>query len=243
MITIVKFENILYPFLRSSKTLLIYVEFPRLFIQRRNALSSLDTRASSGKVSRKDICFVWVESPFLQENINDEFHISQFLTNKIKKKHKIITFYWQTKLEEVIRIITTKWYRGNVHYPFGWISLLQWIHTTKACMVDVLEATICWMLYTTRFNVLILLELPKLTIKNAMHCSRRGPSHLCWKIWATKARFRFGEPSTISFAVKYLLQPILSACSRTNFAVSKGFFAANVDWWLCSGASTFKRWA
>lgn len=55
MITIVKFENILYPFLRSSKTLLIYVEFPRLFIQRRNALSSLDTRASSGKVSRKDI--------------------------------------------------------------------------------------------------------------------------------------------------------------------------------------------
>ena len=226
MITIVKFENILYPFLRSSKTLLIYVEFPRLFIQRRNALSSLDTRASSGKVSRKDICFVWVESPFLQENINDEFHISQFLTNKIKKKHKIITFYWQTKLEEVIRIITTKW-----------------IHTTKACMVDVLEATICWMLYTTRFNVLILLELPKLTIKNAMHCSRRGPSHLCWKIWATKARFRFGEPSTISFAVKYLLQPILSACSRTNFALSKGFFAANVDWWLCSGASTFKRWA
>lgn len=86
MITIVKFENILYPFLRSSKTLLIYVEFPRLFIQRRNALSSLDTRASSGKVSRKDICFVWVESPFLQENINDEFQISQFLTYKQDKK-------------------------------------------------------------------------------------------------------------------------------------------------------------
>lgn len=194
MITKVNFENILYPFLRSSKTLLIYVEFPRLFIQRRNALSSLDTRASSGKVSRKDICFVWVESPFLQENINDEFHISQFLTNKIKKKHKIITFYWQTKLAEVIRIITTKWYRGNVHYPFGWISLLQWIHTNRACMVDVLEATICWMLYTTRFNVLILLELPKLTIKKFNALLKKGSispmlKNMCNKskvqIWGT----------------------------------------------------------
>lgn len=54
-----------YPFLRSSKTLSMYEEFPRLFSQKRNTLSSLETCASSGRVSRKDICFVWVESPFL----------------------------------------------------------------------------------------------------------------------------------------------------------------------------------
>lgn len=53
------------PFLRSSKTLSIYVEFPRLLIHKRNALSSLEIWVSSGKVSRKYISFVWVESPFL----------------------------------------------------------------------------------------------------------------------------------------------------------------------------------
>lgn len=65
--------------------------------------------------------------------------------------------------------------------------------------------------------------------------------HLCWNICATNARLRLGEPSTISFAVKYLLQPILSACSRTNFALCNGSFAFNADGLLCSGARTFNK--
>lgn len=68
-------------------------------------------------------------------------------------------------------------------------------------------------------------------------------THLCWKICATKARLRFGDPSTMSLAVKYLLQPILSACSRTNFALSKGFLTANVEELMYSGARTFRRCA
>jgi len=64
--TSIKYQNNIYPFLRSSKTLSMYVEFPKLFIQKRNAFSSLDTWVSSGEVSRNDICFVWVDSPFLQ---------------------------------------------------------------------------------------------------------------------------------------------------------------------------------
>lgn len=81
----------------------------------------------------------------------------------------------------------------------------------------------------------------KVAILKGMHRSSRVNSHLCWKTCATKARLRFGDPSTISFGVKYLLQPILSACSRTNFALSEVFFAANADGLLCSGARTFKR--
>ncbi|KAJ1415153.1 MULE transposase domain [Sesbania bispinosa] len=46
--------------------------------------------------------------------------------------------------------------------------------------------------------------------------------------------------STISLAVKYRLQPILSACSRTNFTRSKG---ANMDGLVYSGARTFRRFA
>lgn len=65
--------------------------------------------------------------------------------------------------------------------------------------------------------------------------------HLCWKICATKARLRFGEPSTISLAVKYLLHPILSACSRTCLALSNGCLGAKFDGFLCSGARTFNR--
>jgi len=68
-------------------------------------------------------------------------------------------------------------------------------------------------------------------------------THLCWKICATKARLRFGDPSTMSLAVKYLLQPILSACSRTNFALSKGFLTAKVEGLMYSGARTFRRCA
>jgi hypothetical protein len=67
-------------------SLLIYVEFPRLFIQRRNAFSSLDTWASSGNVSRKDICFVWVESPFLQGELNISLtSLNSLQTRKGKK--------------------------------------------------------------------------------------------------------------------------------------------------------------
>lgn len=55
-----------HPFLRSSKTLSIYVEFPRLFNQNRNDVSSLEIWVSSG-ISRKDICFAWVERPFLKK--------------------------------------------------------------------------------------------------------------------------------------------------------------------------------
>lgn len=79
-----------------------------------------------------------------------------------------------------------------------------------------------------------------------MKCSKcldGGYSHLCWKICATKARLRFGDPSTMSLAVKYRLQPILSACSRTNFALSKGFLTANVEGLVYSGARTFRRCA
>jgi hypothetical protein len=76
---------------------------------------------------------------------------------------------------------------------------------------------------------------------NSACAQEKDNNHLIWKICATKARLRFGEPSTISLTVKYRLQPIFSACSRTSFALSKGFFTANVDGLVYSGARTFRR--
>lgn len=85
-----------YPFLRSSKTLSMYDEFPILFSQNRNTLSSLETCASSGRVSRKDICFVWVESPFLHmkltitvSNMSKQVSIQKKL-NTIRKSYKLL---------------------------------------------------------------------------------------------------------------------------------------------------------
>lgn len=66
-------------------------------------------------------------------------------------------------------------------------------------------------------------------------------SHLWWKICATNARFKLPEPSTISFGVKYRLQSIFSACSKTKFALSTGSFASNVAGLQCSGASTLSK--
>lgn len=66
-------------------------------------------------------------------------------------------------------------------------------------------------------------------------------THLWWNIWATNARFKFGEPSTISSGVKYLLQSIFSACSSTMFALSTGSLASKVAGLQCSGARTLSR--
>lgn len=68
-------------------------------------------------------------------------------------------------------------------------------------------------------------------------------SYLFWKICATKARLRFGEPSTMSFGVRYRLQPILSACSRISLALSKGDFTDFIAGLVCSGARTFNKQA
>jgi hypothetical protein len=55
---------------------------------------------------------------------------------------------------------------------------------------------------------------------------------------------RFGKPSTMSVGVKYLLEPILSACSRTNLALWRRFFTDIADGLaLHSGARTFNRHA
>lgn len=68
--------------------------------------------------------------------------------------------------------------------------------------------------------------------------------YLFWKMWATKARFRFGKPSTMSFGVRYLLQPIRSACSSTNLALWTRSFTDIADSLaLHSGAKTFNRQA
>jgi len=150
--------SIFHPFRTSSNTLLIYVELPRLLIQRRKTLSSLESWVSSSNESRRELCFARAESPFLLQR--------------------------------------------------NWISLHILHISTKACAGE----------------------------KDYYY-------HLIWKICATKARLRFGEPSTISLAVKYLLQPIFSACSRTSFALSNGFFTANVDGLVYSDARTFRRCA
>lgn len=57
--------DILYPVRRSSNTLFIY-EIPRLLIHNLNTLSSLETCGSSAFASRKVICFIWDDNPFLQ---------------------------------------------------------------------------------------------------------------------------------------------------------------------------------
>lgn len=178
-----------YPFLRSSKTLSMNEEFAILFNQKRNTLSSLEIWASSGRVSRKDICFVCVESPFLHMKGWISYNSKQqLLKTKAKGKQAIYRFF---KTRFILRALTIE-----------------------------------------------ILENNRMKNLNIHHFS-----HLCWKICATNARLRFGEPSTISFAVKYLLQPILSACSRTSFALSNGSFTFSVDGLVCSGARTFKRWA
>lgn len=68
-------------------------------------------------------------------------------------------------------------------------------------------------------------------------------AYLCWNIWATNARFRFADPSTMSFGVTYLLQSIFSACSIIKFALSVGFLASNVLALPCSGARTLSKLA
>ena len=69
-------KSLLFPFTfhQNLERLSMYVEFPRLFIQKRKALSSLEIWVSSGKVSRKDICFAWVDSPFLHANKSYVLH-------------------------------------------------------------------------------------------------------------------------------------------------------------------------
>ena len=69
-------KSLLFPFTfhQNLERLSMYVEFPRLFIQKRKALSSLEIWVSSAKVSRKDICFAWVDNPFLHANKSYVLH-------------------------------------------------------------------------------------------------------------------------------------------------------------------------
>lgn len=67
-------------------------------------------------------------------------------------------------------------------------------------------------------------------------------SNLWWNTCATNARFKFADPSTISFGLKYRLQSILSAWSSTNLALSVGSFISNVAGLQCSGARTLSRY-
>lgn len=105
----------MYPFLRSSKTLLIYSEFPKLFSQKRKALSSLEIWASSGKVSRKDICFVWVESPFLNVKENK---LSRFNKNGTMDVEMQYIYHQGKALTCAGKYVQQK--RGS-----GWASLRQ----------------------------------------------------------------------------------------------------------------------
>jgi hypothetical protein len=77
-------------------------------------------------------------------------------------------------------------------------------------------------------------------IKNSSN-RRKIIVHLCWNICATNARLRFGEPSVISFGLKYLLQSNFSACSSTIFALTAGSFVSNAVSEECSGARDLIR--
>lgn len=79
-------------------------------------------------------------------------------------------------------------------------------------------------------------------VPNSKH-KRNGRKnfHLWRNICATNARFRFVEPSTMSFGVTYCLQSNFSACWMISFALSFGSLVFSVLVVQCSGARALSR--